>query len=97
MRKLLLLPLAFTLASPPIWAAVGTTTLSVAAMTCAVCPITVKTALSRVPGVEQIQMDFPKRLMTVRYDDTKTPVAALEKATCDVGYPSHSVQETSHE
>lgn len=96
-RKLLLLPLVFIVVSVPAWAAVKTTTLSVPGMTCASCPITVKVALSRVLGVEQIQVDFPKRLTTVRYDDTKTNVAALEKATRDAGYPSHPVQETSHE
>ena len=32
--------------------------LDVENMTCAVCPITVKKALSRVPGVSQVTVDY---------------------------------------
>lgn len=81
----------------PAFAAEKTVTLKVPGMTCAACPVTVKTALSRVPGVERIHIDFPQRLTTVRYDDGKTTVAALEKATADAGYPSQRIEETQHE
>jgi len=92
--KRLAMPLLFAVVfSVPAWAAVETATLKVPGMTCAACPITVRTALSRVSGVEKIDVDFPKRLATVRYDDRKANLTALEKATRDAGYPSRPAQE----
>ena len=70
------------------YAATQTTTLSVPDMTCVACPITVKKALSRVPGVTEISVNYEKRQVTVVFDDTKTSVAALTRATADAGYPS---------
>jgi len=72
----------------PAWAAMQTVTLSVPGMTCAACPITVKTALSRVDGVEATVISFEERLARVRFDDTKTTVDALIRATENAGYPS---------
>jgi len=73
------------------WAAPQTVTLSVPGMTCAACPVTVKQALSRVSGVEKIDVSLDKKEAVVTFDDTKTNVAALTKATENAGYPS-SVQ-----
>lgn len=70
------------------YAATQTTILSVPDMTCVACPITVKKALSRVPGVTEISVNYEKRQVTVVFDDTKTSVAALTRATADAGYPS---------
>ena len=72
----------------PVWAAPQTVTLSVPGMTCAACPITVKKALTRVDGVSKAEVNFDKRQAVVTYDDTKTDVETLTKATADAGYPS---------
>lgn len=69
-------------------AATRTATLEVSNMTCVTCPLTVKTALKRVPGVGRIEVDFKTRQAVVEFNDAKTSIAALEKATADVGYPS---------
>ena len=74
--------------SSPAWAATKTVTLAVPGMTCAACPITVKTALAKVVGVERTDVSFEKREAVVTYDDAKTTVAALTKATAGAGYPS---------
>lgn len=74
--------------SAPAWAAVKTVTLSVPGMTCGVCPITVRKALDRVPGVEKIGIDEAQKRVTVTYDDGKTNVQALTEATENAGYPS---------
>jgi mercuric ion binding protein len=74
--------------SSPAWAATKTVTLAVPGMTCAACPITVKTALAKVDGVERTDVSFEKRQAVVTYDDAKTTVAALTKATAGAGYPS---------
>ena len=65
-----------------------TVTLDVQNMTCAVCPITVKKALERVPGVTDAKVDFDKKTARVSFDPEKTTPAALTKATIEAGYPS---------
>lgn len=82
-----LFALTTTLAAPA-WAATRTVTLAVPSMDCPVCPITVKKALTKVPGVDTAKVDFDKRVAVVTFDDGKTNVAALTRATADAGYPS---------
>ena len=65
-----------------------TATFSVPTMSCASCPVTIKAALTKVPGVASIKSDLAKRQTTVVYDDAKTNLAALSKATADAGFPS---------
>ena len=65
-----------------------TITLDVKNMTCAVCPITVKKALERVPGVTEPKVDFDKKTASVSFDTDKASPAELTKATADAGYPS---------
>lgn len=74
--------------SAPTYAATTTVTLSVSNMTCAACPITVKKALSKVDGVEKAEVSYENKEAVVTYDDTKTNVEALTKATEGAGYPS---------
>lgn len=70
------------------YAATKTATLSVSNMDCVACPITVKKALSRVEGVNEVSVSFETKEVRVTFDDTKTTVDALTKATADAGYPS---------
>lgn len=88
MKKLLTLVSLAAVFATPVWAATKTVRLSVPGMTCAACPITVKKALSRVKGVEKVEVSFEKREAVVTFDDAKTDVNALRKATADAGYPS---------
>lgn len=71
-----------------VWAAPRTVTLSVPTMDCPVCPITVKKALTTVPGVTQAGVNFDKRVAIVTFDDARTNVDALTQATRNAGYPS---------
>lgn len=82
-----LLALAATFANPA-WAALKTVTLSVPSMDCAACPIVVKKALSKVAGVQKVEVSFEKREAVVTFDDARAPVDALTKATANAGYPS---------
>ncbi|OIQ88998.1 mercuric transport protein periplasmic component precursor [mine drainage metagenome] len=86
--KKLFAALALATAVAPVWATTQTVTLSVPGMTCPVCPITVKKALSRVEGVSKTDVNFDKREAVVSFDDAKTNVQKLTKATEDAGYPS---------
>jgi mercuric ion binding protein len=88
-----LLALAAIFATPA-WAAPKTVTLSVPGMTCAACPITVKVALTKIPGVSKADVSYEKRQATVFFDDTKTNTAALTRATADAGYPSQAIGVT---
>ena len=63
-------------------------TLSIPSMNCPVCPITVKKALMGVPGVHKAAVDFEHLQATVAFDDSKTNVDALTRATTNAGYPS---------
>lgn len=65
-----------------------TLTLNVQNMSCAGCPITVKKALERVPGVSEVKIDFEHKTATVHLDTDKANVAMLTKATADAGFPS---------
>lgn len=88
MKKLIALSALAVAVSAPVWAATKTITLSVPGMTCEACPITVKHALSKVSGVDKTAVSFEKREAVVTFDDGKTTVQALTKATADAGYPS---------
>ncbi len=72
----------------PVWAATQTITLAVPSMHCAMCPVTVKNALSKVDGVSKIDVSLDKREAVVTFDDAKTNTQKLTKATEDAGYPS---------
>ena len=87
MRKLLLIamlagPLNVLAASPQ------TIVLDVKNMTCELCPITVKSALGKVPGVADTKVDLATKTATVKFDPDKANVAALVKATTNAGFPS---------
>lgn len=87
MRRLLLaasfaVPLTVLAAEPQ------TVVLDVQNMTCELCPITVKKALDKVPGVAATKIDLAKRTATVKFDPERANVAALVKATTNAGYPS---------
>jgi mercuric ion binding protein len=95
--KTALATLTFTalLAAAPFAAAKQQTVLlNVPTMDCATCPITIKAALSKVPGVSKVKVSYEKREAVIVYDDAQASVADLKKATEDVGYPA--MLKTSH-
>lgn len=88
---LILAPLGIGAVSPAIAAeatATKTVTLAVENMTCAACPITVRKALEKVPGVTKTKVDLGTKTATVTFDPAKADVEALTKATTKAGYPS---------
>lgn len=62
--------------------------LDVPGMNCPVCPITVKKALEKVPGVTHASASLEKKEAVASYDDSKTDVEKLLDATFDAGYPA---------
>lgn len=92
MKKLLPVVALIAAFAAPAWAAMQTVTLSVPGMTCAACPLTVKQSLSKVQGVSKTEVSYEKKQAIVSFDDAKTNVQALTKATADAGYPSTAKQ-----
>lgn len=97
MRKTLLLaflilaPLGIGAVSPAVAAKTVTTktvTLAVENMTCATCPITVRKALEKVPGVSKAKVNLDSKTATVTFDPAKAKVEDLTRATTEAGYPS---------
>ncbi len=70
------------------FAAEKTVTLDVKGMYCPACPYIVQKSLMAVPGVMSATVSFENKTAVVTFDDAKTAVPALAKATTDVGYPS---------
>jgi len=87
------LPAAFAaviiaVAAVPAWSKTRQVTLTVPTMDCATCPVTIRVALLKVPGVKKAVVSYAHRTAQVAFDDEKTDVAALTKATDGAGYPS---------
>lgn len=57
-------------------------------MTCALCPLTVKAAMSGVDGVQSVEVDFGARTASVTFDPALTDAAAIAEASAQAGYPA---------
>ena len=88
MRKSFIASVLAIAVVPSFAATPQTSVLDVQNMTCSLCPITVKKALEKVPGVSQAQIDFQKKTATVTFDADKATAAGLVKATTEAGFPS---------
>ena len=86
--KNLLAAIALADVIAPVWDATRTVTLTIPSTHCALCPVTVKEALSKVPGVRKIEVSLAKQDAVVTFDDCKSAVAGLAMATHNAGYPS---------
>ena len=65
-----------------------TAQLEVSGMTCSLCPLTVRKALERVPGVLDAKADLATHSAQARYDPDKVSAEALAKAVSDAGFPA---------
>lgn len=69
-------------------AATAQVALHVEGMHCATCPITVRVALMRLPGVTKAVVSEKRKEAVVTYDPAKVTPAQLAKAVTDAGYPA---------
>lgn len=72
-------------------AAEQTATFAIENMTCALCPITVRTAMERVDGVKSVAVDFDAKTATVAYNPSTATIEAIAAASTNAGYPAHAV------
>ncbi|HEY3145372.1 MAG TPA: mercury resistance system periplasmic binding protein MerP [Dongiaceae bacterium] len=86
LRFLILLPLLLSASIAA--AAERTVTLTVENMTCALCPITVRTAIEHVAGVKDVQVDFESKTAVVVFDDAQATVQDIAEASREAGYPA---------
>jgi len=70
------------------WSKERTVILDVPGMYCAVCPITVKKSLLKLPGIHKVQASLKTKEAMVTFDDEKVSINQLEEATANAGYPS---------
>lgn len=87
-RSLSIVLAALVAASSAFAGGTRTATLDVTNMDCAVCPITVRKALEKVPGVGSAKVDLKTHRAVVAFDPAKTTPEVLTKATTDAGFPS---------
>lgn len=76
-------------------AQVRTASFAIDNMTCATCPITVRTAMSRVAGVRSVAVDFQSKRATVTYDAARATLEAIAQASTNAGYPARLVTPAS--
>jgi periplasmic mercuric ion binding protein len=69
-------------------AQVQTTTFAIENMTCALCPVTVKTAMEQVAGVRSVEIDFDAKTALVVFDPARTSIEAIASASTNAGYPA---------
>lgn len=62
--------------------------LDVPSMNCSLCPISVKKALERVPGVVEAKADLATKSASARFDPEKVSAEALARAVSEAGYPA---------
>ena len=77
--------------SGPAMAAEKVATFSIPDMTCALCPLTVKKAIGGVDGVKSVKAELATKTAIAIFDDTKTNLDVLAKASADAGYPASLV------
>lgn len=65
-----------------------TQTFAIENMTCALCPVTVRTAMEKVAGVKSVAVDFEAKTATVVYDPSTATAEAIAAASTNAGYPA---------
>lgn len=73
-------------------AAPQTVVFAIDNMTCALCPVTVRTAMAGVAGVSAVDVDFDSGTATVTFDPAATSPEAIGRASGDAGYPARVVE-----
>ena len=77
----------------PAYTAEQTVTMKIDKMTCALCPLTVRKAMERVDGVQDVSVDYDNKTAIITFDDTKTTAATIAQASTDVGDPATPVKD----
>jgi copper ion binding protein len=63
-------------------------TLNVPNISCQHCVANIKRAVTKLPGVDQVEGDPEKKQITIVYDENQIDLGAIEKAMENAGYPA---------
>lgn len=55
---------------------------------CEGCAETITEALSRIPGVSDVKVDIPEKVVTVEYDGDTVSGTTLKSALAESGFPA---------
>ena len=67
---------------------IHTATLAVKGMTCSTCPLTVKLALGKQPGVSEVSVDYKAQSASVKFDPEKVKAEQLAAVVTEAGFPA---------
>lgn len=91
-RMLLAATLAAAIAAPSLAGQMQTLRLSIPQMTgCPSCPYIVKSVLSQVDGVAEVEAVYATGIATIVYDDGRASLEAFRKALAAYGYDPERV------
>ena len=85
---LLLMPTSYAEPSNQVKNSSQTIVLNVQNMTCSLCKITIKKALSSVDGTKEVSVNFDDKTATVIFNPQITNSHALINAITNAGYPA---------
>lgn len=88
MKRFMMIMFVALLTSPAAVAAEQSAILDVENMTCALCPLTVSTAIKGVAGVKSVNVSMERKTATVVYEDTIAALSDIAGASTHAGYPA---------
>ena len=88
MKRFMMVMFVALLTSPAAVAAERSAVLDVENMTCALCPLTVSTAIKGVAGVTSVNVSMERKTATVVYEDTVATLSDIAGASTHAGYPA---------
>jgi len=83
----------FVLAMPALGGEPKLAVFDVPSMFCSLCPVTVRRALMRVPGVLEAKADLATKSAEAKYDPDNVSPDALAKAISNAGFPATLKQQ----
>ena len=72
-----------------------TTRFAIEKMNCALCPITVRKSMEKVPGVSQVEVDYETKIATVIFNPALTNKSQIAAASTDIGYPASALADNA--
>lgn len=86
MKKLAMITLALVVIGITSSALAEDVCFEVQGMKCAACSVTLKLAVRKLKGIQEVMVSMEKKNAVVRFDSKQTNSAAIKRAIDDVGY-----------
>ena len=66
-----------------------TSTIATKSIVCEMCVKTIKTALYKIDGVKDVEVDLEKKVTTVKFIPLQTNLETIERAITEAGYDAN--------